>query len=104
MILSSYDVGDREPFPEEWLRRVGRVSIARDLILHAPGKVALVLAGLLVVRAELSFVRDTVEYEAFCLGFEPISPGAEPPRYEAIITPTEDGLVANVVWRRSGAP
>lgn len=62
-------------------RRVGKFSISRDMIENGPELVKQILGKCVVVRAEMMFDRDAIEYIAFCDEFDEVYLGSRPPSY-----------------------
>ena len=93
-----YDGGMAQPPVET--HRIGRFTISHDLIERDWREVAYVLAGMLVVRAEMKYDRMVIEYTALCDDFDEVSKGMVPPEYRAIIT-RDDANNLTVEWRRA---
>lgn len=66
-------------------RRLGRIGISRHVIDTQPDIARITLRGCIVVRAEMHYASDSIEYVVIHDAFEVVSPGMIPPRYEAVI-------------------
>ena len=62
-------------------RRYGKFSISRELIDCFPEEVLAIMQDVLVVRAEMHFASDCVEYIGMCMHFDKTEPGEEIPKY-----------------------
>lgn len=76
--------------------RRGLFLISRELLEDAPAIVKRVLSDVIVVRAELRWDLDAIEYVAICDKFDECPEGELTPPYNCIIH--EDG--AYVEWQR----
>jgi hypothetical protein len=65
---------------------LGKFRISRELIQKSPEAALAVLEGCLVVRAELQWESDAIEYVALHPDFDELQPGEIAPTYEAIIS------------------
>lgn len=73
-------------------RRIGRFFVDRNLMDHAPELVARILAGKIIVRAQLVWERDAFEYVALAPDFAPAMLGEAPPEYRLMIDPKTQGI------------
>ncbi len=64
--------------------RLGRFHLSRQMIEDNPGFVRQVMAKIIVVKAELMWATNNIEYVAICDDFKPISGGVIVPEYIAI--------------------
>lgn len=78
--------GSRNRNDERW---------ARDMLC--------VLAGCVVVKAEMLWSADAIEYTALHADFAVIEQGYDPPRYEAELTQQPNNVVTRKWVRRSGS-
>ncbi len=62
---------------------IGEFLIRRDLIENQPDRARDMLAGMIVVRAELQWVSNAILYTAIHPDFDQIEPGELPPFYHA---------------------
>jgi hypothetical protein len=72
-------------------RRGGVFEIHLDMIRKHPGDVLKIMTHTIIVRAEMRFSRDTIEYEALSLLFDEVQEGQIYPRYD--IEVDADGTV-----------
>jgi len=79
-------------------RNIGRFSI--DSIENKLKEAQVVLAGLVVVRAEMVFHNDRIEYTALGEAFAPVNEGDEIPIYDPIISYDGMGGVKLKSWER----
>ena len=63
-------------------RRIGTFRIPIELIRQWPAFARDILHDKLIVRAETKFAYNAVEYEAFCIQFEPTPNSDIPPYYD----------------------
>ena len=75
--------------PDVPARRVGRFSISVHLIREAPEILRTISGCCIIVRAEINFATDDIEYTALCERFSPIPPSAAIPYYQWIIRTDE---------------
>lgn len=85
------------------LRRPGLFRIKRDLIRTAPDAVLHALRDVLVVRAEMLYAFDAIEYHGYSMHFEPVgdlaADTADIPEYIAQITQRDDTVTVRwVKW------
>lgn len=85
---------------ENFGRRIGRFTIGRTVIEDTPEVALAVMRKVIVVRAEMMYAADTVEYVALSPDFQVVEGGCSAPEYRVIVTeiPTsgvgEDGSPA----------
>jgi len=79
-------------------RNIGRFSI--DSIEDNLREAQVILAGLVVVRAEMSFHSHRIEYTALGEVFAPVDEGDEVPIYDPIISYDGMGGVKLKLWKR----
>jgi hypothetical protein len=84
--------------------RLGKFYISCELVREHPDKVALILNGVTVIRAEAMFAYDAIEYHGMHPHFEPSPMNREIPEYKAFIHEAEvDGDIERVVvWESIG--
>jgi hypothetical protein len=92
------------------MNNYGRFSISSELIRRNPKAVidAFNKLGLLVVRAEMLYAEQAIEYTAYCESFEHVPEGTIIPEYIIRITTDNDifslveyGLIGDCLeWRR----
>lgn len=70
-------------------RRLGRFSIANESIQDRPGIVSRIMGACIIVRAEMLYASNRIEYHAICYRFRPVQFGEVMPEYRWIIR--EDG-------------
>lgn len=78
--------------------RIGRFAIPYAMFGERPDVVHRILRETLVVRAELVFASQAIEYDGFCLGFEPIGEGTTIPDYDIEYDEDAD----QVTWVKRG--
>ena len=66
-------------------RRGGFFTIDKELIFDQPDLVMSLLSNFLIVRAEMNFMSERVEYQAYSPLFKPTVQGGEYPHYDIII-------------------
>ncbi len=72
------------------LRNIGKFSIPRFLIDTSPEEVALALSVMVVLRAEMQYHTDSIEYVAHCPEhFAEVAEGSLTPSYVAIFNKIE---------------
>lgn len=64
-------------------KRWGRFHISRHIVEDQPTTVLSMLAGMVIVRAEMMYHLDSIEYYAYADEFEEVDEGAEAPFYTA---------------------
>lgn len=64
--------------------RKGKLEISVDCIYQAPEAVQAILSNAIIVRAEMDFLTDKVQYQLMHPQFREINKGEIIPRYEAI--------------------
>lgn len=67
-------------------RRIGKFKIAKELIDEQPGTVAKALEGCIIVRAELFYVENNMEYFAYHPDFDPVHPAEVTPQYQLMMS------------------
>lgn len=65
--------------------RVGRFRIGHNILRGSTELISLLMARVLVVRAEDMFVASAIEYTAYSSLFEPVPKGQEIPHYDVIV-------------------
>lgn len=70
--------------PPPFNRRFGRFRIGLDVISEYPERVSELLARCVVVRADVRFERDAIEYTALCPAFSEVAPACEAPIYAVV--------------------
>ncbi len=70
--------------------RVGRFSIQRWLIDHRADELTVIFGRVVIVRAEMMFDRDSVEYTAYSSDFEPMKKGHITPEYNVWVEVGEE--------------
>ena len=88
-----------EEEPPARFKPLGRFVVSSGLIRSNWQRVAAILQGLLVVRAEYMYDREVIEYTAYCNDFEPVSLNSIPPFYRTTITEDDAGNLT-VSWER----
>jgi hypothetical protein len=84
---------------EPYGSRRGRFAIPGPVLREHPEVVQRVLAETIPVRAEMMLLEDAIEYDAYCLAFEPIAEGEAIPIYDA----EYDTVTGSLTWvRRDG--
>ncbi|MEY9560508.1 hypothetical protein [Sinorhizobium fredii] len=73
-------------------RRLGRFSIAIELISEASDVVRRIMGEVIVLRAEAMLVDACIEYEALCPAFEPLKEGLRLPEYDIVYDADTDQL------------
>lgn len=66
-------------------RRIGKFSISRRLIEDAPDTCLLVMAKVIVIRAEMLFESNSVEYVALSQLFDEVPQDCESPTYRVMV-------------------
>lgn len=82
------------------MRRLGKFTIGRSTIDDRPAEALAMLAGSLVVRAELIYP-GYIEYLALNDAFDELEPGYEVPLYIARLNRDLDGTVQLDAWVRA---
>lgn len=82
------------------MRRLGRFTIDRETIERRPADALAMLAGCIVVRAELHWTGH-VEYTALCGAFDEVPEGSIPPLYLARLSRDLDGTPHFDRWERA---
>lgn len=98
----SLETIESAPIAKEWddLKfRVGIFYVDRELIKSSPESARALLKDMLIVRAELIFTRDAVEYVAYCPHFEPTNDQLQTPLYEATVYSLH-GEPDRIEWRK----
>lgn len=72
--------------------RMGQFSVSRDMIFDHPEEVLLVMASMVVIKAEIGWGHE-VRYIGFHPAFDIADRSAEPPFYFATMVRDEDGTV-----------
>jgi hypothetical protein len=85
-------------------RRLGRFAIPSGMIRLKPNEVVAALAGCIIVRAELAWASNNIEYIAICDEFDVTPEGSEPPRYDVVLHTDPDGSVKRESFRRTPTP
>lgn len=80
--------------------RVGRFTVTHPMIDDRAAMLA-ILAGCIVVRAEMLWNENGIEYIALCDDFDPVPLGDITPTYRAILTENEDGTITRSRWERT---
>ena len=78
-------------------RRLGNFRIAEYLVCTDLEPVLQALAGCFVIRCELRYDTISFHYTAYHPDFEPVSPGIDPPSYEAVMERGEESGVIKFV-------
>lgn len=87
------------PLPDP--RKLGRFYLSAERIRQKwPELCALVFARVVVVRAEMLWQTNAVEYLAYSEDFEPVPEGVAPPEYQFLITKGPDGKPAHLRTER----
>ena len=73
-------------------RRVGRFSVDRLLVETAPEVVRQLMGMMIVVRCEMDFAMDRLEYTALSPHFAEVPIGNMIPGYDIIIREADDGI------------
>lgn len=87
------------PLPPTEMRRFGRFTIDHRMIFENQAAVKIVMAGLIVTRAESSYRLGAIEYEAIGDDFREIPFGDDPPTYCPQLFRNEDGSIALTGWK-----
>lgn len=78
-------------------RRIGKFSVHRDMLHYAdPVLLRDFMTNFLIVRAEMMFVYDAIEYTAYSHLFEPVSGYLTPPVYTLRVG-MEDGKIVKYI-------
>jgi len=81
-------------------RRIGEFSVSSELLKSGPDELMdLLFSRVLIVRAEISFINDYVEYQAYSPEFEPIEPNYTAPKYIARLKEV-DGVTYFDSWMK----
>lgn len=81
-----------------FLQRLGEFSIDVALIDNQPATVIEILAGCLIVRAELRYDRRAIQYIAMHADFEASPPGQSVPSYLRVVTNSNGAVTYS--WKR----
>lgn len=76
------------------MQQLGRFTISKQSIEDQPNIVRAVMQGMIVVRAEMLYPGDAIEYVALWDRFEPVEPGKMIPFYDIRVTLPGDGTVS----------
>ncbi len=79
-------------------RRIGKFRISRAIINDHPGDALAVLSECIVLRADVDWHSNSVEYVALSDKFEHVPSYLEPPFYEAQITAAKVIVAPSVKW------
>lgn len=74
-------------------RRFGKFSVPREVVLCDPPAAHAFLDGVLIVRAELMFASDSIEYTGISDAFREVNEGEEAPWYAASL------FAGRVAWK-----
>lgn len=80
--------------------RLGRFSILTPGIIHRPEEARQMLAGCIVLRAELAADTLSIEYLAHHPAFEPVPPGSEAPAYAPAFAMSPNAPPQFVGWKQ----
>lgn len=74
--------------------RIGSFRITLETLDHLEEEqtatvLALLMAQVVIVRAECDYASRTIEYTAYCKGFDEVPQGEKPPTYQWLITKSE---------------
>jgi len=86
--------------PEFTRANKGKFYVAAHLLESEPSVVLAVLEGMVIVRAEMLYHNDKVEYFAFGPMFDELPKGATVPEYRCYLTVDDDGAVIHRRWER----
>lgn len=75
----------------EQTRQIGRFRIHADIVRERWQRLRPMMADFVIVRAEMDFVSDHIEYTAFSEWFEPVPLGIQAPLYDIVLWRTPDG-------------
>ena len=78
-------------------KRIGRFSISREFVDKNPEVVLAIMGRVIVVRCEMMYQHDELEYIALSPYFDELPPGMITPKYEVVIS--KDG--ACIGFKRS---
>ena len=67
-------------------RRIGRFAMSRMLVERDPETAMSIMGRAIVVRCEMMYERDTLEYVALSPDFDEVLPGGFIPEYSVIIS------------------
>lgn len=67
-------------------KRIGRFAISKQLIEHDPDTARAILGRCIVVRCEMIYAHDTLEYVALSQDFDEVSQREIVPQYDVIIS------------------
>jgi hypothetical protein len=84
---------------DDFDRRLGLFRVSRDLVTQAPATVAAALSGMVILRAEMIFHHNAIEYIAMSRSFAKVPEGQEPPEYRCEFR--KDGATVTHTWRRA---
>jgi hypothetical protein len=87
-------------FNKPYDNRMGRFRISLETIERYPDRVRELLAQCIIIRAEIRWEWEAVEYTAFCPQFEVTQMGHEPRRYDVIATFSAPGGGAEIMPRQ----
>ena len=76
--------------------RLGKFEIPRDVMLDTTEIAIAITNGMLIIRAEMMFNTDSVEYTAISPMFDEIENGTIPPSYEIIVEKKDDEIKVKV--------
>lgn len=80
-------------------RRIGRFAIRRELVERDPETARAIMGRCIVVRCEMMYSHDTLEYMALSPDFDEVPQGAIAPEYDVIIS--DGGKI--IEFKRSNA-
>ena len=80
-------------------KRIGRFAMRREIVEQDPETARAIMARCIVVRCEMMYAHDTLEYVALSPDFDEVPQGAIVPEYDVIIS----GGGRRIEFKRSNA-
>ena len=80
-------------------RRLGKFKINRHIIDECPHQVLAIMKNMIIVRAEMHWAFDGIEYVGIHPAFAAVPHGQMMPEYYPAITTNGDATVRKVEWK-----
>lgn len=77
---------ETKEYKTEMNRRIGCFAMSRQLVEHDPETARSVMGRCIVVRCEMMYAHDTLEYIALSPDFDEVLEGSIVPKYDVIIS------------------
>ena len=77
----------------DFSRRRGKFMVSRELLSEATPELVEFMKNFLIIRAEMLFHTDAIEYIAISELFDPVKEGYDAPEYDFTITKKIDGTL-----------